>query len=99
MNRRALVPQLSDGAIEIDRVPVHDRGGDEAQARGAKTLVLESAVADFALAMEEHRSPQRVACLAFVEPGVAALAERRIGQPLQGKQGPFDPPKRTQRPR
>src|SRR5712692_2123354 len=32
-NRRALSAQLPDGPVEIDRVPVDDGGGDEAQAR------------------------------------------------------------------
>ena len=31
---RALGAQPPDGAVEIHRVPVNDRGGDEAQSRG-----------------------------------------------------------------
>jgi hypothetical protein len=38
-NRRSLRPQLPDGPVEIDRVPVNDGGGDEAQARGTEALV------------------------------------------------------------
>ena len=56
----ALGPQLPNGPVEIDRVPMHDRGRDEAEARGAETLILEGAISDFALAMEEHRASQRV---------------------------------------
>lgn len=51
-----------------------DRGGDEAQAGGAKALVFEGPVTNFSLAMEEHRASKRVAGLAFVEASMAALA-------------------------
>ena len=78
-NRRSLRAQLPDGAVEIDRVPVNDSGGDEAQARRAKALVFEGTVSNFSLTVKEHRAPQRVAGLALVETGVAALAQRRIG--------------------
>jgi len=74
-NRRSLRAQLLDGTIEIDRVPMNNGGGDEAQARCAEALVFECAVANFSLAMEEHRAAQRVAGLALVETGVAALAQ------------------------
>ena len=75
----ALRAQLLDGTVEIDRVPMDDGGGDEAQARRAEALVFEGAVSNFTLAMKEHRTPQRVAGLALVETGMAALAQRRIG--------------------
>ena len=78
-NRRSLRARLPDGTVEIDRVPMNYSGGDEAQARCAEALVFEGAVSNFALAMEEHRAAQRVACLALVETGMAALAQRRIG--------------------
>jgi hypothetical protein len=39
-NRRSLHAQLPDGTVEVDRVPVNDGGGDEAQARRAETLVF-----------------------------------------------------------
>ena len=78
-NRRSLRAQLPDGTVEIDRVPVNDGSGDEAQARCAEALVLEGAVSNFSLTVEEHRATQRVAGLAFVETGMAALAQRRIG--------------------
>jgi hypothetical protein len=68
-----------------------DRGGDEAQAGCPEALVLEGPVANFALAVEEDRTAQRVAGLALVEPGMAALAQVGIGQPLQGEQGALDP--------
>ena len=52
---------------------MNDGGRDEAQARRPEALVLKGSVSDFTLAMEEHRPPERVAGLALVEAGVAAL--------------------------
>ena len=73
-NGDALHLKLPHGAIEIDGVPMDDGRGDQAEARGAEALVLKRAVADLALAMEEHRAAQRIAGLALIEPGMAALA-------------------------
>lgn len=78
-NRRSLRAQLPDRTVEIDRVPMNYGGGDEAQTRCAEALVFEGAVSNFSLAVEEHRTAQRVAGLALVETGMAALAQRRIG--------------------
>ena len=58
---------------------MNDGSRDEAQARRAEALVLEGAIPDFAQPVEEHRTPQRVARLALIQPGVAALAQCRIG--------------------
>jgi hypothetical protein len=85
-----------DGTVQVDRVPMDDGGGDEAQAGRTKALVLECPVSNFALAMEKHRTSERVAGLAFVEARVAALAQIWFGEPLQGEQRPFDPPDRAQ---
>ena len=49
-NRRSLRAQLPDGTVEIDRVPMNNGGGDEAQARRAEALVFEGAVSNFPLA-------------------------------------------------
>ena len=76
---RSLGTQMPGGTVEIDRVPVNYGGGDEAQARCAEALIFEGAAANFLLAVKEHRAAQRVAGLAFVGPGMAALAQRRIG--------------------
>jgi hypothetical protein len=67
-NHRSLRTQLPNGTVEIDRVPMDNGGGDEAQARRAEALVFEGTVSNFPLAMEEYRAPQRVACLALVNP-------------------------------
>ena len=85
-NYVALIAQLPDGAVEIDSVPVHDRRCDQAEAGGAEGLVLERAVTDLALPMEEDGAAQGTASLALIQPGMIALAQARIGQPLQSKQ-------------
>ena len=89
---RTLGSQVLDGLVEIDGIPVDDGGGDEAEPGGPEAVVFEGAIPDFALAMEEHGPPQGITGLALVEPGMAALTQSRIGQPLQGEQGSFDPP-------
>ncbi len=66
-------------------------GGEQAETRCAEALVLEGAVADFPLPVEEDGPAQRVAGLALVEAGVAAFAQGRVGQPLQREQGALDP--------
>ena len=76
---RSLSAQMPDGTVEIDRVPVNNGGGDEAQARCAEALVFEGAVSNFPLTVKEYRAAQRVAGLALVETGMTALAQRRIG--------------------
>ena len=78
-NSHALSAQMLDGAVEVDRVPMNDGGGDETEARGAEALVLERAVSNLTLTMKEDRTPQRVAGLALVEPGMAALPQIGIG--------------------
>jgi hypothetical protein len=83
-------PQVLDGAIEVDGIPLDDRGGDEAQSGRWEALILEGSVTDLALAVEEDGSAQGVARLALVEPGMAALTQIGIGQPLQGEPGALD---------
>jgi hypothetical protein len=95
-NNDPLRTEMLDSTVEIDRVPMHDCGGDEAQTGRSEALVLESAVADFALTVKEDRTPQRIASLAFVKPGMAAPTQVGIGQPLQSEQGAFDAAERPQ---
>jgi hypothetical protein len=78
-NHCSLRAQLPNGTVEIDCVPVDNGGGDEAQARCAEALTFKGAVSNFPLSMEDHRASQRVAGLALVETGMAALAQRGIG--------------------
>src|SRR3954451_23324540 len=90
----ALGAEVLDGTVEIGRVPVDDGGRQQAQPRSPEALVLERAVAELALAVEEHGPAERIARLPLVQPGMATLAECRVRQPLQGEQGPFDAPQR-----
>src|SRR3954451_9727441 len=90
----ALGADVLDGTVEIGRVPVDDGGRQQAQPRSPEALVLERAVAELALAVEEHGPAERIDRLPLVQPGMAALAECRVRQPLQGEQGPFDAPQR-----
>ena len=97
-NGHALGTQVLDGLTEIDGVPVDNGGGDEAEPGGPEALVFEGAVPDFALAMEEHGTAQGIAGFSLVEPGMAALTQGWVGQPLQGEQGALDPSQCTKRP-
>jgi hypothetical protein len=58
-NRRALGTQLSNGAVEVDRVPMDDGGRDEAEARRTKALVLKGC--DPGFPPDDGRTPRGVA--------------------------------------
>ena len=45
--------QLSHGPAEIDGVPEDDGGDGQVQPRGTVALILEGAVSDFSMAVEE----------------------------------------------
>ena len=55
-------------------------------------LVLQGAIGDPALLMDEHRLGQRMAGLTLVETGLAAPAQLRALQPVEGEQRALDPP-------
>ncbi len=65
---RTLGPQVLDGLVEIDGIPVDDGGGDETEPGGPEALIFEGAVADFTLAMEEYGAAQGIAGLALIGP-------------------------------
>jgi hypothetical protein len=71
--------------VEVDGIPLDDCSGDEAQAGCPEALVLEGPITDCALTVEEDRSAQGADCLALVEPGMAALTQVGIRQPLRRK--------------
>src|SRR3954447_11969019 len=52
----ALGAEVLDGTVEIGRVPVDDGCRQQAQPRSPEALVLECAVAELALTVEEHGS-------------------------------------------
>ena len=78
--------QFVDGAAEIEGVPENDGGDGEIEARGAIALVFERAITDFAEAMKEHGSRERIARLALVEPGVGSPAQPGIADPVECEQ-------------
>ena len=53
------------------------------EAAGPVALLLEAAVTDFAQAVEEHGASQRVARLAFVQPGMHAATQLDALQPVR----------------
>ena len=82
--------------FQIDRVPQHDGRCHQIEAAGPVALLLEAAVADFPQAVEEHGAGQRVARLAFVQPGMHAAAQLDALQPVQDEQCALDASQLTQ---
>jgi len=78
--------QFGDSAAEIDGVPEDDGGDGKVEAGGAVALVFESPVTDFAEAMKEHGSRERIARLTLVEPGVGSPAQPGIADPVECEQ-------------
>ena len=62
---------------------------DQVEATRAVTLVFESSVGKFALAVKEDCPGQRVSSFALVEPYLNALSEFGILHPFDHKQGAF----------
>ena len=80
-----------DCPLDVHGIPERDSGGDESEATGAVTLLLEAAVPDLSETAEEHGSGEGVSRLTFVEAGVDAPAQLDALQPGEDKQGSFDP--------
>jgi len=53
-------------ALQVDRIPQHDRRRHQIEAAGPVALLLKTAVADFAQPVEEHSPGQRVSGFALV---------------------------------
>ena len=85
----SMLPQCINSTLEIDRVPQYDSKDDQVEAARAVTLVFESSVAKFALAVKEDRPGQRVSGFALVKPYLNALSEVGILHPFEHKQGAF----------
>jgi len=62
-------------SLQVDCVSQDDCRSNQIQATGSKSLLLETAVSDFAKAVKEHGTRQRIACFAFVESRVHASAQ------------------------
>src|SRR5271154_3502333 len=82
--------QAMGSPFEVDRIPEHDGGGNEVESAGAVALLLEAAVADPPQPVEEHRSRERVARFALVQPGVDTAAQFDTLQPIQHEECAFD---------
>lgn len=74
----------------IGRVPVHDRGDDEVETGGAVLLGFVATIDDTALPERADGLRKGMTLLAFVQSGLATLAQCRILQPIQHEQGPLD---------
>lgn len=72
---------------------MHNDRGQQAQPGCPEVLIFERAVAERASVVKEHGSALRIAGVALSQPRMAALAQRRVGQPPQDEQRPFDAPK------
>ena len=92
----AVAAQGVRGPFQVGRVPQHDGGRHQVEAGSAVALLLETAVADFAQAVEEHRAGQRVARLALVQSGMHTAAQLDALQPVQDEQCALDASQLTQ---
>ncbi len=84
--------QSGDGAFQIHGVPENDGGDNQVQAAGAISLVLETAVAEVALAVEEDGTRESVSGFAFVEAYLDTPAELGVFHPLQHEKRAFYSP-------
>ena len=96
VNDMAIAAQPVCRSLQVNRIPQHDGGCHQVEAAGPVALLLEAAVADFTQAVEEHGAGQRVARLAFVQPGMHAAAQLDALQPVQDEQCALDASQLTQ---
>ncbi len=82
-----MLAEGSNGPFEIDGVPENDGGNDQVQAACAVALILERAVAQITLPIEEHGTSQRISGLAFIESDLNTSAEVGVFHPLQHEKG------------
>jgi hypothetical protein len=66
--------------------PQHDSGRHQVEAAGPVTLLLKTAVADFAQTVEEHGTRQCITRLALVQSGMHTAAQFDTLQPVQDEQ-------------
>ena len=82
--------QGGDGAFQVHGVPEDDGGDDQVKAAGAIALVLEAAVAQVALPVEEDRTGESVPSFAFVEADLNTPSQLGVFHPLQHEKRPLD---------
>jgi hypothetical protein len=68
-------PQGVEGGLEIPRIPQNYGCDQEVEPRGALDLAFEGAVPQLSEAVEEDRASERIARLAFVQPGVGPSSQ------------------------
>ena len=93
----AVAAQGSNGAFKIYGVPKNDGCDNQVQAAGAISLVLETAVAEVALAVEEDGTRESVSGFAFVKANLDTPAELGVFHPLQHEKRAFYSPDFAQR--
>jgi hypothetical protein len=76
--------------IEVNRVPQGDGSGGQGEPAGAILLLLEAAVADFAKAVEEYSSGERIAGFILVQACVHTPSQLNALQPIQDEQCALD---------
>jgi len=78
-----------NSAFKIYGVPKNDSRDNQVQAAGAISLVLEAAVAEVALAVEEDGTRESVSGFAFVEANLDTPTELGVFHPLQHEKRAF----------
>ena len=91
-----MLPQGGDGAFQVYGVPKNDGGNDQIESAGAVALVLEAAVAQVALPIEEDGAGESVSGLAFVESDLHTPTKFRVFHPLQHEEGTLNAPDFTE---
>src|SRR5258707_8245305 len=91
--------KLLDGFSQVDRVPEHDRGNNQAEAICPVLLVFVGSVSQFAETIEKQSPRQDISSLAFVEAGLYAPTQFDVAQKIEHGARSFQPSKLAQRSR
>ena len=84
--------QRGDGAFEVDGVPKDDGSDNEIETTRPVALVLETAVTQVALPVEEHGAGKSVPGFAFIDSNLDTSAQLRVFHPLQHEKRALDAP-------
>ena len=91
--------KLLDGFFQVDRVPEHDRGNNQAEAICPVLLVFVGSVSQFAETIEKHSPRQGISSLALVETGLCAPTQFDVAQKIEREDRSFQPSQLAQRSR
>jgi hypothetical protein len=86
----AMPAQRGDGAFEVDGVPKNDGSDNEVETTRPVALVLETAVTQVALPVEEHSAGESVSGFVLIESDLDSPAQLRVFHPLQHKECALD---------